>query len=161
MSFFPGWEYYKEKKVGWFSIWSFLLPEPQPIYITKISVQFWMIRVSLEGHLCLHTALALHCPLLIAKKMFSATTLGFVNYYQSWFTQPHSQDHPLLLFIFFFFPQYTLMVRVEIAHWLFLSQKKVSLEAEIFKIASSWMTTYQLPFIKLIHITLLFHVYTP
>ena len=122
-----------------------------------------MIRVSLEGHLCLHTALALHCPLLIAKKMFSATTLGFVNYYQTVMiystSQPRSSS--AAFHFFFFFPQYTLMVRVEIAHWLFLSQKKVSLEAEIFKIASSWMTTYQLPFIKLIHITLLFHVYTP
>ena len=119
-----------------------------------------MIRVFLEGHLCLHIALALHCPLLIAKKMFSATTFRFVNHYQSWFTQPHSQDHPLLFFISFF-SQYTLMVRVEIAHWLFLSQKKVSLEAETFKMASSWMTTYQIPFIKMIHITLLFHIFTP
>ena len=53
------------------------------------------------------------------------------------------------------------MVRVEIAHWLFLSQRKVSLEAETFKTASSWMTTYQIPFIKMIHIMVLFHIFTP
>ena len=68
MSSFPGWEYYKEeRRVGFLSVWSFLLPDPGPIYCTNISVYFCIIRVSLEGHPCLHTALTLysvHCSFL-------------------------------------------------------------------------------------------------